>query len=226
MVTTFQELMESKYPIQEGFNFKERNRKTRNLVCGIGINDVEFVKTTTKNGVQSTYKPYDVWRQMLRRVYDVEYNSTLPTYKNASVDQNWLSLSNFLQDLKKLNWNPCLQLDKDLKIKGNKHYSIDTCMCIPATLNSFLTLPNKDFTGKYPLGVHWNSLEKVFKTQVGIDGKQTYIFRSKDPYLCHRKWQEEKLKQAKSFLAEYPEVLRVVSQLQYEIDNNIETISL
>lgn len=44
------------------------------------------------------------------------------------------------------------QLDKDILIKGNKYYSPETCVFVPAALNKFLT-NSRAARGEHPVGV-------------------------------------------------------------------------
>lgn len=87
-------------------------------------------------------KPYkkqalQLWRNMLKRCYSSK--DPRGYYgKGVSVDSRWLCFANFLEDLPKLRnfdkWlngykegQPKFNLDKDLKIEGNKVYSREAC---------------------------------------------------------------------------------------------------
>lgn len=70
------------------------------------------------------------------------YSKNNPKYKNygargVTVDSKWWKIDGFVEDVTQMDtWNEKefllgnLQLDKDLKIKGNKLYSKDTCMWV------------------------------------------------------------------------------------------------
>lgn len=79
-----------------------------------------------------------VWRNLKRR-----YKPTHPSYKDCSVSSEWGSFDNFYnwyisqpyyayKDKFKLN------VDKDLLISGNKHYSEKTCVLLPQYINIYL----------------------------------------------------------------------------------------
>jgi len=78
------------------------------------------------------------WRSLKER-----YNATHPTYKDCSVSSEWGSFDNFY------NWyisQPYyaykhkfkLNVDKDLLISGNKHYSEETSVLLPQYINIYL----------------------------------------------------------------------------------------
>jgi hypothetical protein len=80
-----------------------------------------------------------LWRNMLKRCYC--QSDSRGYYGSVTVDVRWLCFANFLEDLPELeNFDLWLMgqnlnsskynLDKDLKIKGNKVYSREACMFI------------------------------------------------------------------------------------------------
>lgn len=69
------------------------------------------------------------------------------------------------------NWH----LDKDIRIKGNKIYSPDTCLFVPARINT-LFLSCTRARGKYPIGISMNRGKFVAKICKG-DNKVSKSFR-------------------------------------------------
>lgn len=102
-------------------------------VCGVGI-----VGELRKRGVK---RYYVCWRSMLARCYDPNIHKRQPTYIGCTVSERWLTLSNFIEDVKLLpNYDKWIagedfDLDKDSRVKGNRHYSLETCMFIRAEDN-------------------------------------------------------------------------------------------
>lgn len=104
-------------------SFKRYDRPT---VYGVGY---------TFPGARTKYpKKYRVWHAMLTRCYDERTWVTYPSYRDCYVCPRWLHFINFLED-----WNlipgselwgegKTPQLDKDVRILGNKLYSLETCM--------------------------------------------------------------------------------------------------
>lgn len=76
-----------------------------------------------------------LWSNMMKRCYNPK--DYMGYYGRAFVEERWLCFSNFLFDLPNLenfdkwlegkNGGPVYNLDKDLKVVGNKTYSKDLC---------------------------------------------------------------------------------------------------
>lgn len=98
------------YPSVHGFGF-------------VGCGDYEPVK----NGVIS--KAYSTWASMLQRCYDEKYHAKKPTYKNCTVCEEWHNYQNFAAWFD-VNYIEGFQLDKDIKVDGNRVYSPGTCLFV------------------------------------------------------------------------------------------------
>lgn len=72
---------------------------------------------------------YEAWRGMIRRCYDTAVHEKHPTYKDCTVCSEWHNYQNFASwfDLNNVDG---YDLDKDIKIDGNKLYSPDTCLFV------------------------------------------------------------------------------------------------
>lgn len=124
-----------------------REKELKPTIYGIGYNDM-LKGWTTKN--QLNNRIYNIWRHMLLRTTE-SYQNKEPTYKGTTVSEEWLYLSNFVEDIKNLpNYNEWVKnnqtylLDKDVLGNGKKHYSKDTC-CFLTYINS-----NKDVRDRNP----------------------------------------------------------------------------
>lgn len=101
-------------------------------VLGVGyLGQGDF---TSGDGSGGHNKLYKLWFGMLCRCYDPEYLKRFPTYVGCSVDERWHNYQNFCNDIKEIKgyelWEKeprKYHLDKDLKVKGNKIYSKETC---------------------------------------------------------------------------------------------------
>lgn len=109
------------------------------LIYGVGINDCDGrTKYKAKNGTALDKRIYSLWYSMLMRAYSEKYIRQHPTYRNVSVCERWLRLSNFAEDIQYLpnyelwrdNPGQRICLDKDIRVKGNKLYSPETCMFV------------------------------------------------------------------------------------------------
>ena len=90
-------------------------------------------------------KEYISWHGMIQRCYDTKFHKKYETYKDCTVDECWHNFQNFCEDIQHLEgykeWKTCqvprrYALDKDIKLKGNKIYSKDTCMFVSYKENS------------------------------------------------------------------------------------------
>lgn len=122
------------------------------MVYNIGINDMP---KGWKRKTKWNLRVYNIWHDMLMRCYDEKYLQKYPTYKDCYVCERWHRLSNFVEDIIKIDnydmWlnNPCkrISLDKDIKSKGEKCYCLDKCMFVTNSDNSKAVRKMNDFTG-------------------------------------------------------------------------------
>lgn len=119
-------------------------------VHGVGfVGDGKYA--TSVNGKNND--AYLSWQRMIGRCYDENYIHSY-LYKDVSVCKEWHNFQNFAEwfyanypkDGKKYH------LDKDIKIKGNRIYSPDTCMFVTAEEN-IAAAKEKEFSAVSPDGV-------------------------------------------------------------------------
>lgn len=203
-------------------NFEYRERRPLNkIVENIGINDAPFQVSPTINGLQVTHPAYTTWKSMLNRCACIKLKEREPTYSNITCCEEWLLFTNFAKWFKD-NYIKGYQLDKDMLVKNNTTYSPDTCLFISQELNKFLTLRD-NYRGELPIGVSKSGNKFISRINDGCGHKKYLgVFNSKE--LAHREWQKAKLEQAITF--NFPPLQRVIDQLTFEIENNLETISL
>lgn len=97
------------------------------MVGNIGTNDC----------TEYTQKERILWKNMIHRVQGHQ------AYADCSICDRWLSLNNFVSDLRKMKnyskWleNPTIWvLDKDIRYKGNKIYSPQACQLVHTSINN------------------------------------------------------------------------------------------
>lgn len=119
------------------------------------------------------------------------------------------------------------QLDKDLLIPGNKSYSPNLCIFVPSHVNTiFLDGGNKSKKG-LPFGVSKPYSKSFYATSSGIGGG--FLGKFDTAQEAHLAWQMNKLDKIrnlhdKHFTKQIDIILeRVMSYLQYDIDNGLET---
>lgn len=132
----------------------------RKLLFGVAINDADYtvrVKQTVGyvDGKQKQKTVwmcpfYAAWSDMLSRCYSEGLKSEFPTYRDASVCEQWLRLSTFTSWMQSQEWKG-MQLDKDLLFPGNKLYSPETCVFVSRQVNMFMT-EQQSTKSKLPIG--------------------------------------------------------------------------
>ena len=121
------------------------------LIQGHGINDMPY---GWRSENEWNYRVYITWKNMLMRCYSEKYQEIYPTYIGCSVCERWLTLSNFVEDIKKLeNYDKWLEnkkryeLDKDIKSNGkNKCYCLENCIFVTQTENTKQANKTRDNT--------------------------------------------------------------------------------
>lgn len=88
---------------------------------------------------------YKLWNHMLERCYDLTYKTKNPTYADCYAVDRWHNFQNFCADIVKMdNWPYSnFELDKDLRVPGNKEYGPKTCSFVPKFVNTSLNQINK-----------------------------------------------------------------------------------
>lgn len=118
-------------------------------------------------------KEYNIWKSILQRCYDTKSQEKNRTYIGCSVSPVWHNFQNFAEWFNN-NYIEGYHIDKDLKIKGNKVYSPETCLFVPRSLNN-LFLDRAICRGKYPVGVSFYKREGKFSAEISIEGKRRSI---------------------------------------------------
>jgi len=102
--------------------------KMKPRIFGVGFEGSGKHKPTKNKKIS---KEYSVWMGMMRRCYDREFQKKKqPSYIGCTVCEEWHNFQNFAEWYKKNypNDGEKYELDKDIKVDGNKIYSPDTCI--------------------------------------------------------------------------------------------------
>lgn len=147
----------------------------------------------------------NIWHSLLDRVVVRKGRKEFKSYEDCSVCDRWLCFSYFVDDILEM-WYDCndrLELDKDIKVKGNKVYSPENCLLVPHKVNMLFqgwegngehytgmylvsSSKNKGLWGVHPLGTKTDDgkcrtgVHKYFKTQ---DEAWEYYKRIKGEYV-------------------------------------------
>ena len=142
---------------------------------------------------------YVVWKSLLQRVLDVKYQESRPTYKGATIVDEWLNFQNFaswcdeqeffnVKDDKDQQY----QLDKDILARENKVYSPNTCCFVPSQINSAL-ISCKARRGDNPVGVSYNRVKRKFVAHITSgDGKRKHLGCFEDATIAFKAYKRAK----------------------------------
>ena len=221
-------------------------RANNNLVYTVGVNDADYkvrTKVLVDGEIKSVLCPYYYrWTNMLKRCYGNKGEPLYDCYQGCSVHPDWHSFGNFKAWMEKQDWKG-KQLDKDLRVRGNKVYSEDTCCFVDIYLNSLITKSrgkiNKNNTIT-PLGVseavrgnnvyYMTCMVKRGGHRDSVWGKgYGYKGYKRTPMEAHKVWQLSKRDHFIELLNEYncplvkQGIQRVIDMLNNDINNNLET---
>lgn len=159
------------------------------LVCGVGINDTNYVVKPTVNGKRKVCPFYLAWRNMLARCYDAKFQVGRPTYIGGSVCEDWLTFSKFKSWMETQSWQGN-QLDKDILVEGNKICSPKTCVFVDAMTNTFI-IDCGAARGEWPIGVYFI---RKFRAQCRnpFTKKNEYLGSFTCPNEAHLAWRKRK----------------------------------
>ena len=122
---------------------EDKQKRTKGIVCNYGINDMPYGWTREN---EYNKRVYQCWHDMITRCY----NKKRKSYKyygeiGCYVCDRWLILSNFIEDIDKINgyelWlnnkNKYIALDKDINSNGNnKCYCLEECQFVKKSTNT------------------------------------------------------------------------------------------
>ena len=191
-------------------------KKAKKLVCGVGINDADYVVNVweTIGYVNGKRKQkliwrcpyYSAWKSMLERCYSSKYQEKQPTYKGCTVSEEWLTFSVFKSWMEEQDWEG-KQLDKDLLFEGNKVYSSETCVFVSGMVNSFTT-DSGATRGEWLIGVCWDKRTGEFRSNCcnPFTKKREHLGYFSSEQEAHKAWLNRKLELAHLIAAEQADI--------------------
>lgn len=187
-------------------------------VCGIGYPG-EGLFSRTKSPLV-----YSLWKHMLRRCYDIKLHVRQPHYKYCTVVKRWHNLQNFGKDITKMpNWDKDgFELDKDLRVLGNKIYGPKYCSFVPKHVNSLLN--QRYGTSRVnPIGVFNN--KNRYGVRLRTEKGETFIgnFKSRlEAKAAYIKYRKRYIKRtAKTYKDRiHPEVYKSLMIFQEALDSS------
>jgi len=192
--------------------------RKRSLVFGVGVND--WIGDISVGG--KDIREYQLWKSMLERCFSDGFKQSRPTYEGVTCSHEWLSMTNFIEDVSQMKgyglsgW----ALDKDILVKGNKLYSKDTCCFVPAEVNSLL-IKRDNCRGEYPVGVCFDKASGKFKASLAINGKRKHLGLFASPEEAFQVYKRAKEAQIKAVADKWQHLLdeRVyLALMAYEVN--------
>ena len=99
----------------------------------LGGSYIGYGKYSRKDNTQA----HSVWRNIITRCYSTNRGKPSKAYDGCSVSEEWLCFQNFCEWYENHeDYGKGWHIDKDIKYKGNKVYSAETCIMVPPEINS------------------------------------------------------------------------------------------
>lgn len=151
---------------------------------GVATNDLSYKETYN-------CRIYKTWTNMLKRCYSDSYHKEQPSYIGCTVCDDWLVFSKFKQWMSLQDYES-KQLDKDLKVIGNKEYSPDTCLFLSREINSLLIKDRKRQDNDLPQGISRKKGRGVFRARLYKQGNQYHLGHFKNVEDAEKVYKEAK----------------------------------
>lgn len=152
-------------------------------------------------------KILSIWKDIVKRTTAGSYaQSKLNTYVGCTLDERFKSYQYFNEWYKRqIGFDLMYEVDKDLLVKGNKHYSPELCTLLPKIINGTLC-NSKRARGDLPVGVtlHGQNDMYVARCRYVEDGERKrktigYYKTPEDAFQGYKAFKEAYLKR----LADY-----------------------
>ena len=185
---------------------KSLEARMKPTVRGVGYLGSNLDLKSTHNG--KLCKIYTQWYSMIERCYSKKFHRINPTYIGCTVSDEFKDYSKWREwydnyQYKYDGW----QLDKDLLVKGNKVYSIETCVFLPHIINSTLTKSNKT-RGNYLIGTYFDKQHKKFVAKISLGaGNQKVLGYYDNEYEAHLSYKKAKEEYIKELADKYKDLL-------------------
>jgi hypothetical protein len=191
------------------------------LVCGVGINDADYVTAEIIPGMPNKVCPYyATWRGMLKRCYSEKRLARDPCYTGCAVVEEWHRFSNFRKWMEKQNWQG-MHLDKDF-LTDSKLYGPDTCVFIPQWVNILFGHTVKNKKHGLPIGVQKSRRAGYYEVHVRVDGRTKTMRGFSNIAEAAIAYRTEKAKYIRSF---YPVLEQIDARLVAACERRISQIN-
>lgn len=196
--------------------------KQQATVSGWGINDADYKVTVKVNGKSVMCPFYDKWKAMVKRSHNKTVQEKRPSLKDNSVCIEWKYFMSFKSWMEAQPWKG-MDLDKDVLVVGNKHYSPTTCRFVPNYINQLVNT-GSSARSLNPIGVlnnNTSSKSKRYSARLQRRDGSLYLGSFFTPLEAHLVWAEQKanyIEDTVAFWAQDPETKHSFS---YEIADSL-----
>lgn len=195
-----------------------RNPYDKTLL-GVGYLGQGKYKTTIKKKHSFHYA---LWKRMMQRCYDSNIHKTNPTYIDCTVTEEWHNFQNFAKWIDDNYYEfeeEKMHLDKDILVKGNKVYSPDTCIFVPARINTLFI--KSDGNRNSYIGVSYRKDRERYNVRLRRDGRKIFLGdynNPEDAFEVYKEYKEAYIKQmAERYKESIPNTL-YNAMIKYKVD--------
>lgn len=164
---------------------------------------------------------YKAWASIMLRATCNKQKQTHNAYKDCTICDEWLTLSNFKKWFEdpENGYQEGLQIDKDILVKGNKIYSPQTCCFVPREINVAISIKPK---GKCPFVGVKPSANK-FEVRLSRYGKRDYLGLFDTPEEAFATYKSAKEQYVKELAGKYFQEGKITKKvydalMTYEVD--------
>lgn len=167
-------------------------------------------------------KYYSHWACILERSFCPKYKAKYPTYKDVTICDEWLTLSNFKTwfESHESGYKEGYHLDKDILVKGNKTYSPETCCFVPSEINTLL-ISQFNHRGELPIGV--KKTGSKYSAQLSRNKHRVYLGYFNTPLEAFNAYKTAKEKYIKELAEKYFQEGKITERvynalMKYEVE--------
>lgn len=107
----------------------KKAKSRRQLLHGVGFNNVYYRTTMKRKNVRVTCPYYQVWHTMIKHCYSEKFQEKHPEYRNIVVCNDWLTFSKFRAWMVTQDWENKI-LVNDAVRPNSQIYSAKQCRFI------------------------------------------------------------------------------------------------
>lgn len=178
----------------------------------------------TDESMYKSHSPeHNLWYGMMCRCFSQRMQAHSPTYVGCTASENFQDFQWFARWCnRQIGFEiPGRQLDKDILIKGNKHYGEGTCVFVPREINNLFIKRGND-RGALPIGV-FSYRSGRFGAQVSRDNGPRFIGyfdTPEDAFCAYKRAKEDYIKHKANIWKDFLDPRTYDALMNYEVNIN------